>query len=139
MRLGQRRFQFQRLLIACNRLVKLALSGQRDAEVVVDLRIIRLEVQRLPVAGHSFIQLANSAKSQPQMKVTRCRRGIVCQRLAKILDGQFVLALLMSQDTHELQRAGMRGIDSQDLLINVLCLGEVSRLMMPQSQTDRLC
>ena len=67
------------------------------------------------------------------MAVTRGGSGITCQRLAQAVDGLVLLASLMSEHTKQMQRAGMRGIDMEDLPIDVFCLGD-ARLMVSQGQ-----
>jgi hypothetical protein len=59
--------EFQRPSIAYNRLLSLVLRLQRMAQVVMQSRHIRLDVQRPPVGGDRFRQVAEGFQDHPQI------------------------------------------------------------------------
>ncbi len=107
MRHGKVRLQLECPAVASNRIVQFPLLLQRKAQVVVCLGIIRIQFQCPTVAVNRFGNPTQGTIRFPQVVMEGKHIPFQPDRPINSLDGNPVLAHLVSQHAEKMKRIGM--------------------------------
>ncbi len=127
--IDQRRICRQRQPILPDRFFKRALRLQCDTEVVARVGEIRLQLQRLVIADHRFMAMAERGGDEAAVAPAGGVGAIEFERFAHQLGSEAVIAALMLQHAEVVQRFGMRGIEREGFAVEGLGVIEPASLM----------
>ena len=130
MRLGIVRLQLQCPAVAGGRFVRLPLVLQGIAQVVVRLGKVRLQFQCPAAIGDRCVQLPLVPQCVAQVAMEGSLIPFQPDRPSNVLDGNLVLARLVSNHAEKMPRIGMIRLDRENLPVNLLGGLQPAGLMM---------
>ncbi len=119
----------QHLSVAGYCLVQSALRLPYQPEVVVHLKIIRLERQSALVRCVRIMQPTLRSPHITQIVVKSGYSGVFDDRFADENRGAVMAPGLMRENSEQMERVGMTGVGLQDLCVELLGFDETSALM----------
>ena len=95
------------------------LRTQHDAEVVVRVRVLRVERDRPLVGGGRLVQPQAVLQDDPEVAVPVGAIGLELEAPLDQRDGLVAAALLLREHAGEVQRAGVVGRDLEDAAVDL--------------------
>ena len=95
---------------------------QGDAQVVMGLGVVGIQLQCPAVAGHGLVDPLELLIGGAQVGVEGGRVGIQLDGPADVLDRYLMVIDLRADDTQQVPGVGIAGIGLQDLAVNLLGL-----------------
>ena len=104
-----------------DRLFGLAFLLQRHAEVIVEIRVVRIDFQGLPVRGHGFVEAALGPPRDAKIVMSHRESRVELERCAKRGDG-FIKMALSHESVAEIELVvRTRGIGRDCLANQIRC------------------
>ena len=124
------RLQFQCPAVAGGRVIQHSLGPQRGTQVVVCLDVVRFQLHCPAVAGDRVVQLSLALQGIAQVVVERGHGPTGADRPSDVLDGKFVLAHLVGDDSQQVPGVGVVRLGGEDPPVALLGGRESARLMV---------
>ena len=110
--------------------IELAFIPKNDSEIIVRLCKMRIDPERSPIAGDSFVPATHGAVKFSQIAMHRGIVGVRRERLPHPLHRQVGATDLMGQNSERMQRIGVAWLHREDLSVKSLGFGQATGPVM---------